>query len=231
MNNLLSYNTRKKGYYRDREIEWDIDRFQVLTVEQIYLLHFKNIKNKKQALIKTRERLRKLVKLKKIKREKINYYGKPYGFYIHKPKGYTLEHIINRNWGYLYAMFYNPNFKLNDFENEYVVGDLQADGFIQLYSPKGKKYSYWFIESDRSSSKNKFDKIIKYNEMFKNDKYIDEFWVVDKRPDNFPKILIVTDTMEKFNKIQKHIQKENKMGLEFILLTVDKIRQFLLGSN
>lgn len=189
-------------------------------------MHFTDIKDRNQGLIKVRSRLRELKKLKKVKEEKINAYGKPKVFFKEKPKHTTLEHVINRNWGYLYLMNYNTYFKLQNVENEYVVGDVQADGFAKLYSDKGDKFSYWFVESDRVNSKNEFEKILKYNEMYKNDQYVDKYWSDNKklRPDWFPKILIVTDSDSKKEKIEEKVRKENKEGLEFIVKTVEEIR-------
>lgn len=220
-------NTRKKGYYRDQEIKKSIELFEVLIPEQICILHFyKNgIKNWNQAMIKTRERLRKI----NVKKEKVNIYGKPYCYYTKKPKDKNFVHVINRNWGYIFLINQNKYFKLTYLKHEYRIGNLQADGFTQFYSIEGNKYSYWFIESDRIDSHNEFTKIKQYNDMYANEDYIDEYWNRDDRfrPEYFPKILIICDSNRKIEKILNLINKQNKEKLEFYVISIDEIKEKL----
>jgi len=230
MNGNINFNTRKKGYYRDKEVKNAINTFQALTSEQICYLHFKDIRNWNHALIKTRERLRNIKGINKIK---IDIYGKPYCYYIDKkPKDKNFLHIINRNWGLIYLINLNNYFKLDDIKHEYVLGNIQPDSFTRFYSEKGNKYSYWFIESDRSDSHNKFTKIKQYNEMYQNNMWANEYWNMDKiyKPDYFPKILIVSDTLRRIDTILECVRQENKEKLDFYIISVQEIKNNLINS-
>lgn len=210
--------------------------FEILIVEQICLLHFYDIKDWNQALIKTRERLRHLKKVRVINSEKIDIYGKPYGFYLDKrPKDKNFLHVVNRNWGYIYLSKLNNYFKLDAVKNEYSFPSLVTDGFGRFYSEKGNVHTYWFIESDKFESKNKFTKIQQYNDMYEKNEWVDEYWNLQNefRPEHFPKILVVSDNINKADTILDCVKQFNKHNLEFYIIVVDEIKRRLIdiGQN
>jgi len=215
--------TRKKGYYRDSEVKRSIEIFEILSTEQIYVLHFNNIKNIDYGLNKVRERMRKT---KGVKKKRLDF--KLPTFYFYKIKMSNAIHDVNRNWGFLYLIkLYQDKYKFNDLKIEYVIEDMQSDGFIELVRYiDDKDKIYYFVESDISDSNNKFEKIKKHNDLFKRNGYIHEDWV--KSSKHYPHILIVTDNNKKKDKIIELIEIENTENLMFIVITVDEIRAKLL---
>jgi len=97
------------------------------------------------------------------------------------------------------------------------------------------------IESDRVDSRNKFNKIKEYVDIYREGRYKNEFWY--KKVRRFPNILIVCDSEKKKDKIieiekrdnikfviyDENIEKEVKLNLKFIVLTVDEIKREVIN--
>jgi hypothetical protein len=218
-------NCRKKGLERDKLIIDNIGYYEVLNTEQIYSLLFTP---GKYGQVKTRERLRKLVELKRIIRGRVDL-NQPAYYYISK-KPALLDHMLQLNWGYIYLWSKTKSWEVfNKLENEYALGPLQADGFCGFINTKGENNRYYFIESDMSGSRNKFKKISLYNDLFESGICDHESWA--EFTSKFPSILIVTDSERKLNIISEIIKSENRNRLNFEVITVDQIRETFLQNN
>ena len=228
--------TRQKGYYRDKCIVDIIDEFGVLTTEQVYYLLFSNIN---YGMVKCRERLRILRNKDKINAVRVDI-NECNCFYVDRKPNKYLEHDLNRNWGYIYLLRYvgdnHKYYKFNEIRNEYVMcgNILRPDGIIGFKNYVTNGHKYFFIESDRVESNNKFVKVSNYNEIYKNKLYLNEYWF--KLVDRFPHILIVCNSEKKKNKVMKIVEIDNieynyiengkvkNNGLKFIVKTVDEIK-------
>lgn len=213
--------TKRKGYYRDNEVKRSIEKFEILSTEQIYVLHFSNIKCIEYGLNKTRERMRKM---RGVKKRRLDFRLPTFYYMEGKSKMNNAIHDVNRNWGFIYLIkLHQDKYKFDGLRIEYVIGNVRSDGFLRLCRYiDDKDVVYYFVESDMSGSKNKFDKIGKYNELFRSKGYINEDWVRDVK--HFPHVLIVIDGEGKRREIEDKIKKENIEGLEFIVLSVDEIK-------
>lgn len=227
--NIKFMQTRQKGFYRNKEIIFYLTGyFKVLTTEQIYVLFFSHIKDFTQGMNKTREVLRKLRKNKSLNlkwnRQDFN---EPNYYYFDK-KPYNPDHEINRNWGFIYLLNkFKTYHRFNDVRTEYVLGLLQADGFIELRNFVTDKLLCFFIESDIVNSKNKFRKVKKYNDMHVSRIYKKEKWSLEV--ENFPDILVVTDSAKRVDTLNKYVEKENKRDLIFEIIYVEDIKKMILN--
>jgi hypothetical protein len=224
--------TRQKGFYRNKEIVYFLkEYFKILTTEQIYVLFFSNIKNYEQGINKTREVMRKLRKDKKLNLKWARQdFNEPNYYYFEKK--HNPDHEINRNWGFIYLLNkFKSYHKFNDLRTEYVLGLLQADGFIELRNFVTDKLLCFFIESDIANSKNQFKKIKKYTEMHMNRIYKREKWSLEV--ENFPDILVICDTEKRVDKVKEYVKRDNKRvdgkpELIFEVIGVDQIKKELL---
>jgi len=236
-------NTRQKGYYRDKCIIEAIEEFEVLTTEQIYYLIFTNIKF---GIVKCRERLRILKEKSKINSIRVDINECNYYFINNKYKNNRfIVHDINRNWGYIYNLYLYKQkeyYKFVDIKNEYVFKCGQrADGIIGFRNYVTNEHRYVIIESDRVDSRNKFNKIREYVDIYREGRYKNEFWY--KKVNRFPHVLIVCDSEKKKSKvleiekrdnikfvgIDESIGKEVKLSLKFIVITVDEIKKEVIN--
>jgi len=231
-------NTRQKGYYRDKCIVEAIDQFECLNTEQIYYLFFTSIK---YGIVKCRERLRILKEKEKINSIRVDI--NECNYYFTNKKSKFMIHNINRNWGYIYLLYmykFKEYYKFVDIKNEYVFKCGQrADGIIGFKNYVTNEYRYVIIESDRVDSRNKFNKIREYVDIYKEGRYKSEFWY--KKVNRFPNVLIVCDSEKKKLKVldiekrdnikfvvyDESIGKEVKLSLKFIVVTIDDIKKKL----
>ena len=131
-------------------------------------------------------------------------------------------------------------YKFVDIKNEYVFKCGQrADGIIGFKNYVTNEYRYVIIESDRVDSRNKFNKIREYVDIYKEGRYKSEFWY--KKVNRFPNVLIVCDSEKKKLKVldiekrdnikfvvyDESIGKEVKLSLKFIVVTIDDIKKKL----
>lgn len=221
-------NLRQVGSQRLREIKDSLETYQALTVEQVVVMHFRGLKYGGN---KARERLQKLSQTyKSVQKEVLDTSGKLYYFYERRPLHNSADHVINRNWGFIYLLRGRKDFqKVVDLDTEYDLDVLRADGFVGLFNTFTGDTDYWFIESDKASSKNKFEKIIKYTQYYKTGKYKLEHW--HKKTKRFPGVLIVTDTSQKAIKILELIEKQNTEGIRFKVLTVEEIKEQIMSNK
>ena len=231
-------NTRQKGYYRDKCIVEVIEMFECLNTEQIYYLFFTSIK---YGIVKCRERLRILKEKEKINSIRVDI--NECNYYFTNKKSKFMIHNINRNWGYIYLLYmykFKEYYKFVDIKNEYVFKCGQrADGIIGFKNYVTNEYRYVIIESDRVDSRNKFNKIREYVDIYKEGRYKSEFWY--KKVNRFPNVLIVCDSEKKKLKVldiekrdnikfvvyDESIGKEVKLSLKFIVVTIDDIKKKL----
>ena len=234
-------NTRQKGYYRDKCIVEAIDQFECLNTEQIYYLFFTSIK---YGIVKCRERLRILKEKEKINSIRVDI--NECNYYFTNKKSKFMIHDINRNWGYIYNLYlykYKEYYKFVDINNEYVFKcDQRADGIIGFKNYVTNEFRYVIIESDRVNSRNKFNKIKEYVDIYREGRYKNEFWY--KKVNRFPNVLIVCDSEKKKVKVleiekrdnikfmvyDESIGKEVKLSLKFIIVTIDDIKKKLFES-
>jgi len=238
-NNFKYMNTRQKGYYRDKCIVETIEMFECLSTLQIYLLIFTNVKC---GIVKCRERLRVLKKKDKINSVRLDINMCNYHFIDKKSK--FMIHDINRNWGYIYLLYLYKQkeyYRFIDIDNEYVMkeGNKRTDGIIGFKNYVTNEIKYVIIESDRVDSRNKFNKIKEYVDIYKLGKYKNEFWY--SKVKRFPHIMIVCDSEKKklkileiekrdnikFLGIDESMGKEVEMSLKFIVMTVDEIKLYI----
>lgn len=227
--NVKYMKTKEKGFYRKKEmIVYLRDYFKVLTTTQFYLLFFGDVRH---GLIKTREVLRKMRLDKNIiglKFSRQDFSQDNYYYFDRKP--YNPNHAINRSWGIIYLL---NKFKLyhrfSDVKIEYVLGDLQADGFLELRNYVSGRLLCWFIESDIGSSKNRFNKVVKYGDMKVSGIYKRERWVGNT--DYFPDVLVVTDSEKRVNLLERYVKSDNKVGIDFKVVSVGMIKRELGVKN
>ena len=108
-------NARLKGSRRDSIVLASIEEFGVLNTDQIYVLHFSNIKH---GIVKARQRLRKLYTTKKVRRGREDIAEPCYYYTGRKPS--SVSHIVNRNWGIIYLLNKIRGWeKLQELKSEY----------------------------------------------------------------------------------------------------------------
>lgn len=221
-------NLRQVGSQRLSELKSSLETYQALTVEQVVAMHFRGLKYGGN---KARDRLQKLSQTyKSVQSEKLDTSGKLYYYHEKKPQHNSTAHIINRNWGFLYLTQGKKDYeKATDLDTEYDLGVLVADGFMGLHNTFTGATDYWFIESDRASSKNKFEKIKKYTEYYKSGKYKLEPWT--SKAKRFPGVLIVTDSTTKAVRILELIEKQNIEGIRFKVITVEEIKEQIMSNK
>jgi hypothetical protein len=222
-------NSRQIGFQRARAIRESIDQFGALVIEQLVAMHFNGME---YGIVKARERMRKLSERNgHISKEKLDTSGRLYYYPTgSRPQHNSAFHVINRNWGFLYLIQGKKDYqKVVDLDTEYDLDILVADGFIGLLNTFTNVTDYWFIESDKASSKNKFEKVLKYTEYYKSGKYKLEHWATKAK--RFPGVLIVTDTPTKAKKIMELIEKQNTEGIRFKVITVEEIKTEIMSNN
>ncbi|AFM01430.1 hypothetical protein Desde_3138 [Desulfitobacterium dehalogenans ATCC 51507] len=197
-----------------------LEECQVLDTDQIKLLFFDTV-----SLRMAQQRLRKLVKDKKlIKRDRLSF-DRPYFYYLDKRPG-QLEHKLAVNWVYVW---FNKRIKkgwekFHSFEWEVPYGKiLRPDGFAAIKNLAYNKLTFYFVELDIAESKNEFDKVTKYNRLYSSQEYMNYWW--GPLAVGFPSIVIVTTTNRRKNSILEKITKDNEYGLDFQVFTLDQIKE------
>ena len=190
-------NTRQKGCYRDKAILEAIEGRKALDTDQITALLFKDIA---QGRRKAQERLLKLYKGGRVKRCRVAL-TEPFCYFAGKKNG-RLEHLLALNWVYVWFMAglkaweqihcfsYESNYKL-----------LQADAFAGIKNTVTGKFRFYFVELDRSQ--NDFDKVRKYNQLYKDGGYTGRWW--SELTDRFPAVLVVTTSIKRAAHIRQRV--------------------------
>ena len=213
-------NTRQKGCYRDRAILEAIDERKALDTDQISALLFKDITHSRR---KAQERLLKLYKGGRVKRCRTAL-TEPYCYYLDRKHG-RLEHLLALNWVYVWFMAGLKAWEqIHCFSYEANYKILQADAFAGIRNTITGKFKFYFVELDRSN--NDFDKVRKYNQLYKVGGYAGQWWV--KLSGRFPLVLVVTTSVKRAAHIQQRVKNENPAGLEFKVMLLDEIKEGLL---
>lgn len=206
----------QRGYYRDNAILTAIEKHLVLNTEQIQFMFFRDIKNGQRI---AQRRLQALYESKRVNRGRNSMYTPCY-YYMGK-KINQVEHTLAVNW--IYVWFYNQLKtweQITEFSREIDFKILRADAFIGIKNTISNKHKFYFIEADISD--NPFDKVQKYNLLYESGKCLGLHWT--KLTDRFPAIKIVTHSISRLKEIHKHIDQENYNGLEFKVMTFDKLK-------
>lgn len=204
---------------RDREVLLALEQWGVMSAEQIILKFFPFPWGKRKA----QERLTKLYRAGKLHR-----WRGDNGWYCYslEPRNNQSDHRLAVNWVRLYFEHSRPDWeKFHTFQYEQDYGILRADGFAAMKdfaaSVKGE-FRLWFVELDRSH-RNRFDKVQKYCRLFREGGYQGRWWV--ELTDKFPRILVVTTSEERKQKILAHIQEENEADLRFEVRLLSDIKE------
>lgn len=205
-----------KGYYRDNAILTAIERHLVLDTDQIRSMFFNDIKNGRRI---AQRRLQSLYEHKRVNRGRDSMYTPCY-YYMGK-KINQVEHTLAVNWIYVWFKSQLKSWEqVTKFDREIDYKILRADGFLGIKNTISNKHKFYFIEAD--ISENPFDKVQKYNILYESGKYLGLHWA--KLTDRFPAIQIVTYSISRLKDIHKYIDQENHNGLEFKVMTFDKLR-------
>ena len=199
------------GFMRDRAIVQSIVEFTALDTNQIRVLHCQG----KAGLRKAQDRLQKLYATKTLNRvpRAIN---QSYVYYVPPKKPQNLDHLIAANWVYIYLCKVYPD--IESWTKEYQGWNnfgVQPDALAKISG------LYYAIEVDRAESRNRFDKINKYNSL-----YVDrgeQVMELLNNPPKFPRIIIVTTGEKRKAKIEELIKANNPHALKYIVKTLESI--------
>lgn len=153
---------------RDKKVIDFLEQFKIANTSTIHELFYPSLRV-------AQNRLKTLTDHKAIKRTR-NHINMEYLYYIKKPR--QIKHRL------LLTDFHrelNKMVKIIDFQNEFIIEHLRADGFV-AYKYNNKGYIA-FIEVEIS---NKSLDINKYKKLFKEGKYKLYFPV-------FPKLIVITN--------------------------------------
>jgi hypothetical protein len=162
---------------------------------------------------KAQERLLKLYKAGKVKRERGDTY-----YYFHQKPG-MVTHQLSLNWVRLWLEKTCKSWeKLQSFSYEQDYGVLRTDGFASFKNTVSGKMRFLFIEMDMGT--NTFEKRIeKYCKLYESEKFMSWWWA--RLAERFPPVLIVTTRKERINEL---IKKENSAGLEFQVKSLEEVK-------
>lgn len=134
----------------------------------------------------------------------------PYIYFYDKPK--QLEHVILRNWIYIWL---SKKYVISNWQNEVDLGVLRCDALCKLKSPLEDRWAFIEVERD---SKNKFDKVEKYNLLYENEGYKGSSLMQRLgNPDIFPKVIIYSAVKRKVS------QSPSSFSIPFTLLSPDSL--------
>lgn len=171
-------------------------------------------------------RLKKLYEGKALKRDRISL-DEPFFYYLEKRPG-QLEHRLAVNWVYVWFRKVKVRKgweKLHSFEWE-VPYELivRPDGFAAVKNlALSQTLTFYFVELDIAESGNSFDKVMRYNKLYKSRKFMDYWW--GSLATGFPSIIVVTTTERKKNFILEKVSKENECNLDFQVYTLAQIKE------
>lgn len=170
-------------------------------------------------------RLKKLVEKKYLKRDRLSF-DEPFFYYLEKRPG-QLEHRLAVNWVYVWFIRVKVKKgweKFHSFEWEVPYGKiLRPDGFIAIKNLAYNRLTFYFVELDIADSGNGFDKVPKYNRLYKSGEFKGYWW--GSLAVGFPSIIIVTTSERKKKSILEKIAKDNEFDLDFQVYTLDQIRR------
>ena len=170
-------------------------------------------------------KLRNLVKQKRLKRDRYTM-TEPFFYWMDKrPK--RVEHTIGVNWVYTFLQL-DQSSKIHLFQSEPREYEpiVEPDGFVVIKYTS--KFKYYFIEFHREESGNDFDKIPKYDALFK--KVFDEkkegkksfWWINPFEEQTFSVIVVTTGTRER---ILEHVHNEKVYGYKVEVMTLSSLKE------
>ena len=201
------------GFMRDRAIIQSLVEFEALDTNQIRVLHCPG----KAGLRKAQDRLQKLYAHKALNRvpRAIN---QPYVYYIppKKLQNLNLDHLIALNWVYIYLrkVYQDIESWTKEYQGWNSFG-VQPDALAKISG------LYYAIEVDRAESRNRFDKVEKYNSLYAD--HGEQVMELLNNPPKFPRIIIVTTDGKRKAKIEELIRVNNPHNLKYMVKTLESI--------
>lgn len=212
---------RSYGSRRDERILRYLETLEMLDTEQIQCLVFRSIKSS------LRTAQRRLAELKKAKRLNRFRFGDdmPYVYHLGRPpKPITVLHSLMRNWVYVW---FNMNLGANEYiyywKAEEQMPFVHPDAFLVVKNQVTGAYTFYFIEIDRGTSRNEFDKVPLYTMLAETGAYADTWWA--SKVTTFPTVVVVTDSTARMDYIKSQIVEQNRLGLNFNLRLFSALRK------
>ena len=205
--------TRLQGSRRDKLILQTIEKWGALNTDQTQLLFFSGIQYGQR---KAQDRLLALYRSGKLNRKMVE---GTYCYFLDN-KG-LLKHTVGVNWSRLWMEQNLPDWeKIHSWSYEQDYKILRCDSFVAIKNTITGKFRFMFVEMDRGT--NAFDKVAKYNKLYKDEKYASWWWV--KLTERFPAVQVVTIHPTRQKLIESEIERANECGLEFKIVMLDDIR-------
>lgn len=214
-----NFNRRAKGKLKDKLITHALEDWGVMDSRMISVLFYSDIY---WSLRKAQEKLCKMASRGHIQREMSD---GTYLYYLEDLGGRT-AHKLAINWFRLWLELKRlEGEKIHVFKYEDNYKILQADAFIAVKNTNFKTFKFYFLEMDLSHS-NKFDKVKKYNELFKQQNILEGHWWF-KLAERFPLVYVVTTTEKRKEAILELTNDRtiNTEGVKFKVLLLDDIKR------
>ena len=219
MSNVLT--NVQRGSIRDQAILDAISLCGVMDTEQITELFFRFTTGKR----KCQARMKYLIDRKLVKKTRLSLDTSTIYYQGKLPK--HLEHALALTWVYVWLMQKNGK-KLLTWELEELkeFGNiLQADALCSVKIPMTGEIRWYCIELDRGSiQRNAFDKVDKYTALY-NLQGVAGSPMLKRlgNPLRFPKVIIVTDSVKRGQRIRELVANANtRLKFEVHLLSAIK---------
>lgn len=207
-------NNVQKGYSRDKRIlDW-IEMCGSLTADQVAILECKEMKNGRR---KAQERLKRLVDTRQLQRGRVAVHM-PYVYYLDKLAD---EHRVGVNWVLVWFRAKLRSWEKIAWEYEPDYGFMRPDLLVVIENTVTKRSRGIYVELDRSN--NKWDKTPKYNKLYLEEPYKEQWWV--KKVAEFPSILAVSTSPARVRMIREQIAKEDACDLRFEVKLLEVLRR------
>lgn len=212
MSNQLS-NVRK-GSLRDREILDAIELCKVMNTEQITELFFRFATGKR----KCQARMKSLCDRKMVKKARLSLDTSTIYYQGKFPSQYN--HSLALSWVYVWFQRKQGEKLLSWEIEELKEFSMRVDALCSTKIPMTNEVRWYCVELDKSESRNNFLKISKYDELYLKEGVANSKLM--QRLDNalrFPKVVIVTDSIKRGQKIKSLIAESvTKVKYEVYLL-------------
>jgi hypothetical protein len=212
-------NNIQKCCSRDDAIVSLLNTHAVACTEQIAALLFAG---QKYPLVACRRRLKSLVEHGRIARKKFA----PYASNVYCVESWPRqwEHQLGVNWVYCWLrQNLKPGESLYHWQAPYYSGDIRPDALWGIRS--GPASEFGFLEVDRGT--NNYTKTRDYSAYYSSLNYQGEWWA--RCADRFPRLLIVTETPARRNRILHSIATDNLLKLRFEVHLLSEIRQQVIS--
>lgn len=196
------------GYRRDKAIIESIGQYRALSTDQVWALFFSKLSTGKR---KAQARLQSLVGKGLVRRIRLTNEA-PFYYFTESQPG-QLDHLILVNWVALWIKKTTRSWEsIRIFEYEKVFGNLRVDLVAIIDNHITGRARVVFVELDRAESGNRFDKVLKYNDLHENQEPLyEETWF--NQVDRFPAVMFVTTTEARMQTIKELIIKQNRNKL------------------